>query len=136
MRRLAILALAAATLAGIAPAAPAQTPLSAEEFDSITRGRTLLFFSRGEAYGAERYKPGRQVVWTFLDGECKDGHWYQQGEFICFVYEDVAVPQCWTFFQNGAGLSAYFEGRTDGTELYEAGEADEDFTCLGPKVGV
>ncbi|RYH09123.1 hypothetical protein EU800_14145 [Tropicimonas sp. IMCC6043] len=132
MHRLAFLAAFAVTAA----TASAQTPLSAEDFDRLTQGRTLMFFSEGEAYGAERYKPGRRVVWTFLDGKCKDGHWYQQGEFICFVYEGVATPQCWTFFANGAGLSALFEGRQDGTELYEAGEADEEFICLGPDVGV
>ena len=124
--------------AAIALATPAlaETPLTAEEFDAHTQGRTLYYFSQGRAYGAERYMPGRTVTWSFLDGECKDGYWYPQGRLICFVYEDSGDPQCWSFFRSGNGMRALFEDEIGETELYEAGETDEEMLCLGPKIGV
>jgi hypothetical protein len=114
----------------------AETPLTGDEFDALTQGRTLFFYSDGQAYGAERYREGRRVTWTFLDGQCKEGRWYQDERFICFVYEDTPDPQCWTFFDAGTGLRALFEDRDGATELYEAGEAEEPLFCVGPEVGV
>lgn len=128
---LALMATATATVSA------AQTPLSGAEFEAYTEGRTLWFYSGGQAYGAERYKPGRQVEWSFLDGECQDGHWYESGQFICFLYDyDPESPQCWTFFREGNGLRALFEGVDGGTELYEASDADDEMLCLGPQIGV
>ncbi|SNS58354.1 hypothetical protein [Tropicimonas sediminicola] len=115
--------------------AAAETPLTAEEFDARTQGRTLFFYSEGRAYGAERYRENGRVTWTFLDGQCKEGRWYPEGRFICFVYDDTPDPQCWTFFDSGNGLRALFEDREGATELYEAGEAEEPLFCLGPEVG-
>jgi hypothetical protein len=116
-------------------AAQAQVPLSAEEFDARTRGRTLYFYADGEAYGVERYMAGQRVTWSFLDGQCKEGRWYQDGPLICFVYDTHPGPQCWTFFVQGNGLRALFEDEPGETELYEAGESDEPMICLGPEVG-
>ena len=118
------------------PASAAQSPMTAEEFEAYTTGKTLYFYSQGQAYGVEEYKENRRVTWSFLDGQCKDGTWYAEGDQICFVYEDAPTPQCWIFYQEGGGLRAVFEGRDTGTELYEAGEADEPMMCLGPEVGV
>ncbi|MEL6523326.1 MAG: hypothetical protein AAFQ66_20300 [Pseudomonadota bacterium] len=114
----------------------AEEPMSAEEFDAYTQGKTLYFYNNGQAYGVEQYLPNRRVRWSFLDGQCKDGSWYQEGQFICFLYEDRDDPQCWTFFRQGTGLRALFENDPQATELYEAGNADDDMLCLGPDVGV
>jgi len=129
-------ALLAACLAAASPAIAAQSPMTASEFEAYTTGKTLYFYSQGQAYGVEEYREDRQVTWSFLDGRCKEGVWYPQGDQICFVYEDNTSPQCWTFYREGGGLRALFEGRESGTELYEAGEADEPMLCLGPDVGV
>lgn len=118
------------------PVAAAETPMSGAEFEAYTEGRTLYFYNQGQAYGAERYKPGRGVSWSFLDGQCKDGTWYEQGRFICFLYEDNPDPQCWTFYKEPNGLRALFEDSESGTELYEAGDADKPMLCYGPDVGV
>ncbi|PRY25134.1 hypothetical protein CLV78_102311 [Aliiruegeria haliotis] len=117
-------------------AATAQSPMTGEQFDAHTLGRTLYFFSDGEAYGVERYREGQRVTWSFLDGECKEGRWYQDGPFICFVYDGDGAPQCWTFYARGDGLRALFEDQPGATELYEAGEAEEPMLCYGPEVGV
>lgn len=111
-------------------------PMGADAFDTFTRGKTF-YFSVGETpYGAERYLSGRRVEWTFLDGKCKRGEWYPQGDDICFVYEDNMQPQCWQFEVRGSGMSARFVGAETETTLYSAAPDDKPMTCLGPEVGV
>ncbi len=109
--------------------------MSAEAFDRYTEGRTLFYGQNGQMYGVERYLPGRRVIWSFLDGRCKDGHWYEEAGQICFVYEDEPRPQCWTFSQGPSGLVAEFsDGRS--AALYEAEDIGEEMVCLGPEIGV
>lgn len=114
----------------------AQDLLTAEEFDSYTQGKTLFYGRSGTAYGAEIYRENRRVTWSFLDGECKDGEWYEANGLICFVYEDNDTPQCWSFTQGAGGLIARFENSPTTTELYEARDSGDEMICLGPKVGV
>ncbi|WP_437436789.1 hypothetical protein [Ruegeria arenilitoris] len=116
--------------------AAAQPVLSGSEFDSYTQGKTLFYGFQGQVYGVERYLPNRRVIWSFMDGNCKEGLWYEQGEQICFIYEDRLDPQCWVFTQSDRGLIAQFEGNPDTTELYEAEDINEEMVCLGPEVGV
>lgn len=122
----------AALLAGPARA----ENMSAEAFDAYTRGKTLYYGAEGEPYGAERYLNGRRVVWTFLDGQCKDGIWYETDGQICFLYEDNLNPQCWTFRQGPKGLIAQFENDPEAQELYEAQDLGEEMLCQGPDAGV
>ena len=111
--------------------------LNADAFDAYTRGKTLYYGSDGAPYGAERYLDGRRVVWTFLDGRCEDGIWYENDNGqICFVYENNLDPQCWTFRQGSRGLIARFENDPEATELYEAEDIGEEMICYGPDVGV
>jgi len=126
---------ALALTAALSAPALAQEPMSGAEFDAYTSGKTLLYGTGGDVYGGEDYLPGRRVRWSFLDGRCLDGVWYEDGPFICFVYDDDPAPVCWTFYRGPAGLRAYLDG--DPAEvLYETGEADEPLLCLGPEVGV
>ncbi|PJE32771.1 hypothetical protein CVM52_25890 [Pseudooceanicola lipolyticus] len=131
LRNLVILAaLAAAPLS-------AQSTMSGEAFDAYTRGKTLFYGAGGEAYGVERYLEGRRVIWSFLDGKCKDGYWYEEAGQICFVYEDrPGDPQCWTFRESPRGLIAQFENDPGQTELYEAQDLGGEMLCHGPDVGV
>ena len=110
--------------------------MSAAEFDAYTRGKTLFYAQNGETYGAERYLSNRRVEWSFLDGECKSGSWYEDAGKICFTYDENPAPQCWRFREGASGLIAQFENDPTTTELYEAQNSGQDFTCLGPKVGV
>ena len=120
----------------LAPPALAQSTMSAAELDAYTRGKTLYYGDGSAPYGAEIYLPDRRVRWTFLDGECKDGEWYEADGLICFIYEDRPEPQCWTFERGAEGLIARFENDPALTPLYEANESTEEFLCLGPKIGV
>ncbi|KIC50702.1 hypothetical protein [Tateyamaria sp. ANG-S1] len=111
-------------------------PMSAAEFEAYVTDKTLYFGRAGEAYGAEIYHENRRVTWSFLDGDCKEGHWYPEGELICFVYEDRPDPQCWTFEKGPRGLIATFANDPASTELYEAQDLGEEMICYGPKIGV
>ena len=128
--------IAALALIPLALPLAAQSTLSAREFDAYTRGKTLFYQSGGQTYGAERYLDNRRVEWSFLDGECKAGQWYEADGQICFTYDDRPDPQCWTFEKGTNGLIARFENDPLTTELYEAQNSDEEMVCLGPKVGV
>lgn len=114
----------------------AETAMSAEEFEAYTTGKTLYFGRNGKAYGVEKYLANRHVRWSFLDGKCQDGIWYEDHDQICFVYDNEPSPQCWTFFKTERGLTALFENNPEGTELYEAAQDDKPMYCLGPEIGV
>lgn len=117
------------------PACAAE-PMSATEFERYVTGKTLYFGQAGQAYGVEEYLSDRRVRWSFLDGKCKDGYWYEDASQICFVYEDNPEPQCWSFFKEGSRLRAVFENDPGSTVLYEANQDDEPMICMGPDVGV
>ncbi|MBL3569270.1 hypothetical protein DSD19_19985 [Rhodovulum sp. BSW8] len=131
-----ILAATLAVPAAGAPAADAAEPMSATAFDRYATGKTLFYASDGHAYGAEQYLSGRRVIWTFLDGECSEGVWYESNGQICFRYEhDPEDPQCWSFFESGGGLMARFENDPAQTELVEVNQSREPLMCTGPDVG-
>ena len=118
----------------------AQDPMTATEFDAYTNGKTLYFNNQGKTYGAERYFGKRRVEWSFLDGECQQGRWFEAGRnFICFIYDATVNPQCWQFFKTPDGLRAQFKGAAGDTEedmLYEAQPNATPMQCHGPGVGV
>lgn len=122
-------------LATVGPLEAGQ-PMSADAFERYTEGKTLYYGEDGRPYGVEEYLDGRRVRWSFLDGRCKDGIWYEDAGNICFVYEDDPTPQCWSFFADAGGLTARFENGESEQELYEVEQSDEPMLCLGPDVGV
>ncbi len=111
----------------------AESPMSAAEFDAYATGRTLTFSTQNGPYGVERYLPGRRVIWSFLDGECDEGTWYEDniadGPAICFAYDFDPEPQCWAMFLEGDRLRAEFLNRPGTSILYEALEGDEALIC-------
>ena len=114
----------------------AAEPMNGAAFDAYTRGKTLIYGQSGIAYGVEEYLENRRVRWSFLDGKCQEGLWYEQSGQICFTYENRTDSQCWTFFLNEQGLVARSENGSDGLELYEAKRSEEPMLCLGPEIGV
>ncbi|MBK1637194.1 hypothetical protein [Rhodovulum adriaticum] len=120
-----------------APPALAQEPMSAAEFDAYATGKTLYYATGGQPYGAEQYLPQRRVIWTFLDGDCVEGSWYEADGLICFSYDrDPGNPQCWSFFRAPTGLTARFENDPAATQLIEVEQSREPLICTGPEVGV
>ena len=116
--------------------AVAETPLSAGAFERLVTGRTLTYSRGGVAFGVEDYLSDRRVRWSFLDGTCQEGRWYEAGDLICFVYEEIPTPQCWSFFLDGGALSARFENDPAAQEVYRTSVAPEPLHCPGPRVGV
>lgn len=127
--------LAAAFCAAL-PAAAADRPMSVPEFEGYTTGKTLYYETDGYAFGIEEYMDGRRVRWSFLDGECQDGEWYPAGDMICFVYDGIGDPQCWTFYDRPGGILTRFENDPASTELVETRQTRDPLLCLGPKTGV
>ncbi|MDF1854789.1 MAG: hypothetical protein P1U48_04955 [Pseudooceanicola sp.] len=115
----------------------ADVPMSADDFDALTLGKTYYYGADGRAYGVEEYLPDHRVRWSFLDGKCQDGHWYEDHGLICFVYDTSPDdPQCWSFFHGPGGLVARFANNPQSTALYEVENSTEPMMCLGPEVGV
>ena len=125
-------------LLSIPLALSAQERLTGNDFDAFTRGQTFYYGYDVEAYGAEEYLDDRRVRWSFLDGECKDGYWYDTPEnLICFVYEDRPdAPQCWAFFKDNNKLRATFENGAQAAPLYQIEKTETLMICTGPKIGV
>lgn len=113
-------------------------PMTAEEFDAYTLGRTLSYAVEGTPYGIEQYLPDRHVRWTFIGDQCQDGIWYEKAGSICFAYDNnPTTEQCWRFYAEGDRLRAVFQGPGGpSTELYEVQQSDAPLGCLGPGVGV
>ncbi|MEM9707884.1 MAG: hypothetical protein AAF871_03775 [Pseudomonadota bacterium] len=120
----------------MASQALAQDRLGASSFDSLTRGRTVIYSLNGEFHGMERHLGDRRVEWAFSDGECFAGRWYEAGENICFVYENLDGPQCWRFEAEAGGFSATFVDDAGEGSTYSARVTDEPMTCTGPRIGV
>ena len=110
--------------------------ISAEEFDSFASGSTLYFNRAGQPYGAEEYKDDRRVIWTFLDGTCERGAWYDQGDQICFVYETQSEAQCWHFIERDGVKRARVIGDIPSNDLFVVGQDNRRLECPGPGVGV
>jgi hypothetical protein len=109
--------------------------VSPAEFEALVMGRTLMYSSASGEYGAEEYLEGRRVRWSYLDGKCTDGRWYEAGEQICFVYDGIEFPQCWKFYMRDEKLLARYENRKSADELYETRRRTEPLACFGPEVG-
>jgi hypothetical protein len=128
------LALALALLATTAAAQQAMTP---QDFESAATGRTLHFTWLGQPFGSEHYFEGRRVLWRFADGSCQRGRWWDEGDRICFAYENGAGPQCWRFLPRAGGFAAALveQGAETGFVLELAGSDTAPLDCPGPWVG-
>lgn len=117
-----------------------KNPLSAAQFQAFTQNRSLQFFDQGEAYGSEHYGPNHAVRWTFGDGTCTAGTWFEKDSQICFRYENESEAGCWVFYPGAAGLIAEFMGAAGGkslpTTLYEASPSSRPSTCAPKDLGI
>lgn len=113
-----------------------EAPLTAEEFEARTTGRTLTYAVEGDVYGTEQYLPGRRVIWAYEGAECQRGTWAEREGHICFLYENDPEPACWQFFDEGGRLAARFLGDDADASLKELAQSPEPLGCPGPEVGV
>ncbi|MEN8841918.1 MAG: hypothetical protein ABF254_04090, partial [Octadecabacter sp.] len=59
----------------LASPAWAETPIGGDEFEALVTGKTLTYSNAIGPYGIEYYAPNRQVIWSFIGGECDVGKW-------------------------------------------------------------
>lgn len=123
-----ILALAAAQ-------AQADDPVSAEEFDALTLGRSMTWSEFGSVYGIEQYLPGRRVRWAAVGEDCTAGHWYADGPAICFKYENDIEPDCWIITRTPGGFDAHYAANPPGTAPVTVAETPDPPACPGPEIG-
>lgn len=116
-----------------ATAAEIVTP---EEFRAISEGKTLYFTRNGRLFGIEQFYKRRRSTWQFADGECDDGVWYPEGEYICFQYTKNPDAQCWTFLKTDDGYVARPEGAGPESDLFLHSIDQKPLDCKGPDVGV
>ncbi len=113
----------------------AEAPLTAEEFDALTLGRTMTWSEFGAVYGVELYLPGRKVRWTIEGDDCVAGHWYQDGPAICFQYENDIAPDCWEITRSGPDFLARYTTNSPETDPVVVQDTTETLACFGPEVG-
>jgi hypothetical protein len=130
----ALLALCLISGAALGPAF-VEPLLTAEEFDALTLGRTMTWSEFGTVYGVEYYLPNRQIRWTVVGDDCKAGHWYPDGDAICFQYEDDPAPDCWEISASGPDFLARYTANPPDAEPVIVTETTERLACFGPKVG-
>lgn len=116
--------------------AQAETKMTAAQFDAFTKNSTLLFNRHGKPFGAEQYLDNRGVIWSFLDGTCQRGYWFDVEDEICFVYEGQGAPLCWYFLDDGTRKSARVVGDPPQDDLVVSAQSKEPLSCPGPAVGV
>jgi hypothetical protein len=111
-----------------------ETPISGGDFESLVQGKTLTFSVGDAPYGVEYYAPNRRVIWSFTDGDCVNGEWFEQqtqsGPNIYFVYENSSEQQCCQVLDIEGKIRADFMNTPGTTILYEAVEA-EPLVCGG-----
>lgn len=114
----------------------AERIMTAQEFSDFASGTTVYFERRGQPYGAEQYRSDKQVIWTFLDGQCQRGVWFTERDEICFLYEGVRQAQCWHFIEDGGTRRARLVGDPPEDDLVVVGQDNRLLSCPGPDVGV
>lgn len=117
-------------------AAQAERVMTPAEFEAYSTGKTLDYEDDFSVWGREQYLPNRRVRFSYSQGECRFGEWYDKGDQVCFVYEDDPEPKCWTYFTDGKNITTVFENDGPGGAISTAKPTKERLECLGPAVGV
>lgn len=130
------LVLGLGTLPATGIAAPAETPMTAAEFEAYATGKTLSYAMGSSIWGSEQYLANRQVIWAFDGTDCQYGLWFEDAGNICFVYDNDPAPQCWRFFRENTGLRAELVDDPSSTALSEVSQSTRPLQCKGPDVGV
>ncbi|NJM83975.1 MAG: hypothetical protein HC844_17365 [Tabrizicola sp.] len=114
----------------------AETPMTGDQFEAHVGTNRLTYDYGGGLLGIEEYLPDRRVRWAFEADTCLEGTWYEDGDQICFTYENGGEPACWLFFDLGGTIKGRFMGEGGGWEIFEIEKKDAPLSCSGPDVGV
>ncbi|RYH96990.1 MAG: hypothetical protein EON48_18545 [Acetobacteraceae bacterium] len=108
--------------------------MSPAEFEAWSTGKTLDYTVDGSLWGSEMHQPGRQTLDADVGGICRSGHWYPQGDAICFVYDLSPGPYCWRFLKDGDKVVAEYTGEPVGGQIIVT--LSEAPVPCSPEVGV
>ena len=112
--------------------------LSISEFEELVNGRTLYFDRGGQRFGTEQYFDDKRVIWSFENGTCQFGIWFDNADGqICFIYENQPGSICWDFVQQSDGsYAARSEGSPLSDQLVVRGRDQEPIQCPLPDLGI
>ncbi len=108
--------------------------LSPDAYETYTRGYTIVFQQDGQIIGAEQYLSDRQVVWTFVDGNCTRGEWYVRNGAICFAYENSSDDPCWYADLVEGGLRVSF-AQNPQIQQFEKYKSTQPIQCANTYLG-
>ena len=112
--------------------AAAESPMTGAEFQAYVGIDTLTYGYSDGTVGQAEYGPERTVRWQY-DGEatCTDGRWEQDGDLLCFKFEDKDWPVCWRFVLTAGGLHGTGAGRMDGFRIFQINRSNRPLACAG-----
>ncbi|WP_309664770.1 hypothetical protein [Tabrizicola sp.] len=124
-------------LALLAPSlAAAQPPMTGAEFAAYVGTDTVTYqYSTGER-GVADYAPDQSLIWTFEDGTCVNGNWFEDDDRICFAFDDPEMSACWYFFRYTAGIRADITDYSPHVEIHVIARTSAPLPCAAPNLGV
>lgn len=118
------------------PAQATEKIMGADAFEEFSRNKTLYFSFQGAPYGAEQFFSGRRSLWQHSDGTCTAGAWHDNGDELCFLYEDNLELQCWVMFERDGSFFVRADDAGPGEELKLERKDAVPLPCIGPDLGV
>ena len=115
--------------------AGAEELVTPEEFEALSKNRTLYFSFDGAPFGAEQFFEGRRTLWQHRDGTCTAGAWHNDGPSLCFLYEDNLDLQCWYVIRRDGDLFVRADDAPEGQELRLERSDKVPLPCIGPDLG-
>ncbi|MGL4236270.1 hypothetical protein [Tabrizicola sp.] len=132
--------LAALCLAVIPLTAKAETPMTGAEFEAHVGTGTVVYSYNSGDTGTADYGPGRTLRWAFAGDACFNGYWFEQGDELCFAFEDGRLSACWHFYKDGDRIYGQATVRSSGNpedlQIFEVSRSDQPLACPGSDVGV
>ena len=129
-----------ALCAALSGPAAAETPMTGAEFQAHVGTNTFSYAYSNGVRGTADYGPDRTLLWAFEGDDCISGKWFEDGDQLCFAFEDGRLSACWHFFKDNGRLrgQATYLGSGDlaEIEIFEVSHTDQPLTCAGPDVGV
>jgi hypothetical protein len=132
--------LALALCAVLAGPASGETPMTGAEFQAHVGTNTFSYLYSNCVHGIADYGPGRTLRWAFEGDVCINGTWFEDGDQLCFAFEDGTLSACWHFYKDDNRLRGHAtvlgSGDQADIDIFEVSHTDQPLTCPGPDVGV
>jgi hypothetical protein len=117
----------------------AETPMTGAEFQAHVGQNTISYLYSTGIRGVADYGPGRTLLWAFEGDTCIKGTWFEDGDQLCFAFEDGSLSACWHFYLEDNRLhgrsTVLASGDLEPIDIVEVSHTDQPLTCPGPDVG-